>query len=54
VEAKLLVKAELRLQSLHAMAASERRSLVEGIVGAAFHLPIPAAPRETLDLGLPD
>jgi hypothetical protein len=54
VEATLPVKTELRLQSLHAMVASEHRSLVEGILGAAFHLPIRAAPRETLDLGLPD
>jgi hypothetical protein len=40
--AKLPVKTELRLWSLHAMVASER-FLVEGIVGAAFCLLICAA-----------
>jgi hypothetical protein len=35
------------------MAASEPHSLVEGIVGVPFHLPIRAVPRETLYLGLP-
>jgi hypothetical protein len=35
------------------MAASEPHSLVEGIVGVAFHLPIRVVPRETLYLGLP-
>jgi hypothetical protein len=36
------------------MVASECRFLVEGIIGAAFRLPIRAVPGETLDLGLPD
>jgi hypothetical protein len=34
--------------------ASERHLLFEGIVGAAFRLPIHAAPGKTLDLGPPD
>jgi hypothetical protein len=53
VVAKLPAKTELRLRSLQAMAASKRRSLVEGIVSVAFRLPIRAALRDTLDLGLP-
>jgi hypothetical protein len=36
------------------MTAFERRSLVEGIVGAAFRLPIRVVPGETLNLGLPN
>jgi hypothetical protein len=36
------------------MTALVRRSLVEGIVGAAFHLPIRAVSGETLDLGSDD
>jgi hypothetical protein len=36
------------------MAVSKRRSLVEGIVGASFCLPIRAVLGETLNLGLPD
>jgi hypothetical protein len=36
------------------MVVSERRSLIEGIVGATFHLPIHIVLGETLDLGLPD
>jgi hypothetical protein len=33
------------------MTAFVRRSLVEGIIGAAFHLPIRPVLGETLDLG---
>jgi hypothetical protein len=36
------------------MAASERRSLVKGIVGAAFRLPIRVVPGETLEPTLSD
>jgi hypothetical protein len=48
------VKTEPWILSLQMMAASEPHSLVECIIGAAFHLPIRAVPRETLYLGLPD
>jgi hypothetical protein len=53
VEAKLPVKTKLQLRSLQMMATSERHSLVEGIIGAAFRLPIHVVPGETLDPGLP-
>jgi hypothetical protein len=36
------------------MTACERRSLVEGIIGVAFRLPIRAILGETLDLCLPN